>query len=147
MSVSMEYNSLEQHLLHTCNIASSDVCLETNYSISSFREGHVRALTAKAPVWDHSNYMFTWHRKSMISPNDRQKRKSHLKPLRGFGTLLTFKGEWKFKLSNKDTHGCKEVQSAVSYRIHPSMTKHGQYFVPGSRKILADDLVILLSIV
>jgi len=34
------------------------------------------------------------------------------------------------------------AQSALSYRIHPSMTKHGQHFVPQSRKMVTDYSVI-----
>jgi len=69
-----------------------------------------------------------------------------LKKFCEYGTLLTFKGWWIFTSKNKDAEGHNKAQSAPSYRIHPSMTKHGQHFVPQSRKMLADDSVILLSI-
>ena len=108
MLVLMEYNNLDTYqscFIHAvCPVQVYVLKLTTVsgcsiISLSSSREGHARALIANAAVWNHSSYMFTWHRKFMISPNDRQKR-NHLglKKFHEHGTLLTFKGQWIFML-------------------------------------------------
>jgi hypothetical protein len=74
---------------------------------------------------------------------DRKGNHLCLKKCHEYGALLTFKGQWIFTLKYKDAEGHNEAQSAPSYRIHSSMTKHGQHFVPQSRKMLADDSVII----
>jgi hypothetical protein len=56
---------LSRHLiimLHTCNIPSSGEWKLSTISgcivsLSSSREGHIRALIANTAIWDHSDYM------------------------------------------------------------------------------------------